>query len=91
MESRRKAEEGKEERQAVIREHRKLERERVRSGKTPYYLKEGEVRSKVLEKRFEGMGKRKVERVIERRRKKVAGREKKMMPERRGFGEGKGL
>lgn len=84
MESRRQAEDAKEREREVVREHRKGERERVKDGKKPFYLKEGEVRKRVLVKRFEGMGERTRERVVERRRKKKAGREKKMMPRRRG-------
>jgi len=84
MESRRQAEEAREREREVVREHRKGERERVKEGKRPWFLKEGEVRKRVLVRRFEGMGERRRERVVERRRKKVAGREKKMMPRRRG-------
>ncbi len=83
MESRRQAEEAREREREVVREHRKGERERVKEGKKPFYLKEGEVRKRVLVRRFEGMGERRRERVVERRRKKMAGREKKMMPRRR--------
>lgn len=88
MESRRKTDALKEERQKVVREHRKQERERVQEGKQPYYLKEAEVRNKMLERRFEGLGEKRLEKVIEKRRKKQAGREKKMLPERRMLGEG---
>jgi len=84
MESRRQAEDAKEKQREVVREHRKGEKERVREGKKPFYLKEGEIRKRVLVKRFEGMGEKKREKVVERRRKKKAGKEKKMMPKRRG-------
>jgi ribosomal RNA-processing protein 36 len=84
MESRRQAEEAREREREVVREHRRGERERVKEGKKPFFLKEGEVRKRVLVRRFEGMGERRRERVVERRRKKMAGREKKMMPRRRG-------
>ncbi|KAL8796020.1 MAG: hypothetical protein Q9195_001596 [Heterodermia aff. obscurata] len=53
MESRRKAEQLKEESQRVVREHRKEEKERVREGKRPFYLKKAEQKTRVLEKRFE--------------------------------------
>ena len=90
MESRRKAEELKEERQKVVREHRKEEKERVKEGKRPFYLKKAEQKTRVLEKRFEGMGPKKVDKVIAKRRKKQAGKEKKMLPQRRRGGEREG-
>lgn len=84
MESRKQAEEARERERVVVREHRKGETEKVKEGKRPFFLKEGEVRRRVLVGRFEGMGERRRERVVERRRKKMAGREKKLMPVRRG-------
>ena len=90
MESRRKAEVLKEEEQKVVREHRKEEKERVKEGKQPFYLKKGDLKTRVLEKRFEGMGEKKVNKVIERRRKKQAGKEKKMLPHRRFGGDREG-
>ena len=86
MESRRKADELKEERQRVLREYRKQEKERVKEGKRPYYLKEGELKTKVLEKRFEEMGIKRAQKVIEKRSKRNAGKEKKLLPERRRAG-----
>ena len=83
MESRRKAEEMKEEKQSIVREHRKAEKERVKEGKRPFYLKKAEQKTRVLQKRFEGMGAKKVDKVIEKRRKKQEGKQKKMLPRRR--------
>lgn len=83
MESKEKARASKEVEQEVLREHRKREKEAVGMGKKPFYLKKGEQKKLALVKRFEGMGEKKVERVIERRRKKKAGRERKNMPDRR--------
>ena len=88
MESRRQADEAKERQQKVIREHRKEEREKVREGKKPFFLKEGEIKKRALVARFEGMGEKKRERVVARRRKKMAGKERKGMPERRRRVEG---
>lgn len=90
MESRRKAEEMKEETQGVMREHRKQEKERIKEGKQPFYLKKGDLKTKVLEKRFEGMGEKKANNAIERRRKKQAGKEKKALPQRRMGGDQRG-
>jgi ribosomal RNA-processing protein 36 len=85
MESRERAEERKLKRQEVVREHRRKEREAVQGGKTPFFLKKAEIEKRTLVKRFEGLGEKKVARVVERRRKKLAGRERREMPvERRG-------
>ena len=88
MESRRQAADAREREQKVIREHRKEEKAKVKEGKKPFYLKEGEIKKRALVERFEGMGEKKRERVIEKRRKKRAGKEKKLMPDRRRSMEG---
>ncbi|KAK4166667.1 hypothetical protein QBC43DRAFT_313099 [Cladorrhinum sp. PSN259] len=80
MESKKKAQERKDKERKVIEEHRKHEKELVKQGKTPYYLKKQDVKKKVLEETFKGMKKGQVDKAIERRRKKVAGREKKNLP-----------
>ncbi|MCJ1381024.1 rRNA biogenesis protein rrp36 [Xylographa soralifera] len=85
MESREKARAAREVQQEVLREHRRREKEAVEKGKKPFYLKKGEQKKLALVKKFEGMGEKRVERVIERRRKKKAGKERKGMPDgRRG-------
>ena len=80
MQNRRRARDDKERRQAVVREHRRKEKEAVKEGKKPYYLKQGEIREKALVGKFEGMKGKERERAIERRRRKDAQREKKSMP-----------
>lgn len=88
MESRKKAQDRKDRERAVIEEHRKKEKELVKQGKTPFYLKKSEQKKRVLVDQFQGMKKRQVDKAIERRRKKVAGKEKKMLPmTRRGAEE----
>ena len=83
MESREKARKDKEIQQAVLREHRRKEKEAVRSGKQPFYLKRGEQKKLALVKKFEGLGEKKVEKIIEKRRKKKAGKERRNMPAER--------
>ena len=86
MESRRKTQEAKDREQEVLSKHRKKERELIREGKKPFYLKRGEQRKMALVERFEGMKGKEAEKVIERRRKKKAQRERRGMPEgRRGI------
>lgn len=77
MESRKKAAKKKEEADALIREHRKKEKELVAQGKTPFYLKKSEQKKQLLVNRYASMSKGQVDKAIERKRKKVAGKEKK--------------
>lgn len=90
MESRQKARAAKESQQEIIREHRKNEKEAIGKGKRPFYLKKAEQKTLALVKRFEGLGEKKAERVMERRRRKKAGRERKRMPDERRGGEARG-
>lgn len=88
MESRKKAQDRKDKERAVLEEHRMKEKELVKQGKTPFYLKKSEQKKRVMVAQFEGMKKGQVDKAIERRRKKVAGKEKKLMPwTRRGAEE----
>ncbi|KAK4148209.1 uncharacterized protein C8A04DRAFT_24008 [Dichotomopilus funicola] len=80
MESRQRAQARKDREQAVLEAHRKQEKELVKQGKTPFYLKRAEQKKRVLVEQFQGLKKGQVDKAIERRRKKVAGREKKMLP-----------
>ncbi|KOS19039.1 rRNA biogenesis protein RRP36 [Escovopsis weberi] len=77
MESKKKARLKREEEARVLDEHRRREKELVAQGKKPFYLKESERKKQLLVKRFEGMSKGQVDRAIERKRKKVASKEKK--------------
>lgn len=86
MESRRKAQERKDAEQEVVRRHRREEKAKVEGGKTPFYLKRGEIRREALVERYKGMKGKEVDRLVERRRRKKAGREKRNMPRvRRGM------
>ena len=80
MESKRKAREAKEAREEVLRKHRKEEKEAVRQGKKPFYLKKTEQKKRVLLERYQGLKGKKLDKVIERKRKKIASKEKKNMP-----------
>lgn len=84
MESRKKAQDAKDLRQGVVRAHRARERELVKQGKKPFYLKKAELQRRTLVERFEGLGEKQVDKVIERRRKKTAAKERKRIPEGRG-------
>lgn len=79
MESKKKARKRKEDEENLVKEHRMKEKELVAQGKTPFYLKKSEQKKKLLMDRYAGMSKGQVDRAIERKRKKVAGQEKKEM------------
>lgn len=87
-----KARENRKREEAVISEHKKKEKEAIRDGKksTPYYLKKSDLKKQVMQKKYEEMGSRDRAKALERRRKKIASKERKDMPmERRGW-EGMG-
>ncbi|KAL8824026.1 MAG: hypothetical protein Q9191_005358, partial [Dirinaria sp. TL-2023a] len=88
MESRKQADERKEAQQKVVREHRKEERQKVKEGKRPFFLKKGELKKKMLEEKWEGMGEKSRERAMAKRTKRKAQKEKRDMPERRARVEG---
>jgi ribosomal RNA-processing protein 36 len=85
MESQKKAREAKLKQQEIVHEHKKRERELIKEGKQPFYLKKSEQKKLALIDRFQNMKGKQREKAIERRRKKVASKERKNMPaERRG-------
>ncbi|KAM0248468.1 hypothetical protein ACHAP5_003414 [Fusarium lateritium] len=86
MESRKKSNLRRQEEENLLKEHRQKEKELVAQGKTPFYLKRSEQKKQLLVNRYEGMSKGQVDRAIERKRKKVAGKEKKELDflQRRG-------
>jgi len=80
MESQMKARARKEREHELLAGHRKKEKELVKQGKQPYYLKKSEQKQKLLIDQFSKMKKGQVDKAIERRRKKVEGKEKKHLP-----------
>jgi ribosomal RNA-processing protein 36 len=83
MESKKKAQMRKQKEQEILDKHRKAEKELVKQGKQPFYLKKAEQKKRVLLDQFGGLKGKKLDHVIERRRKKQEGREKKKMPFKR--------
>ena len=89
MESQQRAQEAKDREREVLRAHRTAERERVRAGKRPFYLKKAERRKLALVERFAELAPKQLDRAIGRRRKKKAGKERRGMPAaRRGGSDG---
>ncbi|KAK1760952.1 hypothetical protein QBC47DRAFT_368684 [Echria macrotheca] len=80
LESRLEAQARKDREREVLEEHRRQEKELVRQGKKPFYLKRSEQKKQLLLDRFQGMKKGQVDKAIERRRKKTASKEKKSLP-----------
>jgi ribosomal RNA-processing protein 36 len=89
MESRKKAQERKRKEAEILDRHRKEEKELVKQGKKPFYLKKTEQRKRLLVDRFSELKGKQLDRMLERRRKKVEGREKKKMPWSRRDAEGR--
>ncbi|KAK9463275.1 uncharacterized protein V1516DRAFT_616104, partial [Lipomyces oligophaga] len=67
----------------VIREHIQQEKEKIKSGKKPYFLKRSDKRNLVLTKQFSEMKKSDIDRAIERRRKRNVAKERKKLPMRK--------
>ncbi|KAI0119454.1 DUF947-domain-containing protein [Daldinia grandis] len=80
MEGKKKAQQAREAERKLLEEHRRREKELVKQGKNPFYLKRSEQKKQLLVDRFAGLKGKQVDRVIERRRKKLASKEKKDMP-----------
>ncbi|KAF3925599.1 hypothetical protein ABW21_db0205207 [Orbilia brochopaga] len=80
LESKREAKKKQLERDRILAEHKKKEREAIAEGKKPFYLKKSEQKKLVLTSQFANMGQKQRTRAIERKRKKIAGKEKKRMP-----------
>ncbi|KAL1952601.1 hypothetical protein VTO42DRAFT_4698 [Malbranchea cinnamomea] len=82
MLDRQRAFERKEAEREVLARHKRRERELLREGKKskPYFLKRSEVRKQVLKEKWEKMKGSERKKAIERRRKKLAARERKDMP-----------
>ncbi|KAH8888753.1 DUF947-domain-containing protein [Thozetella sp. PMI_491] len=88
MQSKKKDQERRDREQAVVDEHRRKEKELVKQGKMPFFLKKSEQKKRVLLDKFASMKKGQVDKAIERKRKKVAAKERKEMPmARRGLEE----
>jgi ribosomal RNA-processing protein 36 len=82
MESKKKAQMRKQKEQEILDTHRKAEKELVKQGKQPFYLKKAEQKKRMLLDQFGELKGKKLDHVIERRRKKQ-GRDKKKMPFKR--------
>ncbi len=80
MESRKKTQERKRKEAEILDRHRKEEKQLVKQGKKPFYLKKAEQQKRLLVDRYNELKGKQLDHVIERRRKKVEGKEKKKLP-----------
>ncbi|KAI8991596.1 hypothetical protein BDF20DRAFT_845435 [Mycotypha africana] len=76
-------EEEKKRKEALFRQRKKQEAELVKQGKKPYFLKRSEKRKLDLMDRYEKLGEKKVDRILEKRRKRNAAKDKKHLPFKR--------
>lgn len=76
-ESQRKAREQKLREQMLAEEHRQKEKELVKQGKKPFYLKRSEQKKRLLLDQYQSLGEKQREKLVERRRKKLASKERK--------------
>lgn len=83
MQNQAKAREAKEREKDIVRKHRQQEGEQIRQGKTPYFLKKGEIKQRALVDKFQSMKGKDREKLLERRRLKESQREKRRMPSNR--------
>ncbi|RDW70142.1 DUF947-domain-containing protein [Coleophoma crateriformis] len=80
MESKKKADLRKKKEHEILDKHRKEEKELVKQGKQPFYLKKSEQKNRLLVEQFGELKGKQLDHVIERRRKKQEGKEKKRLP-----------
>ncbi|CAI4210353.1 unnamed protein product [Parascedosporium putredinis] len=77
MEGKRDSQKRKDEERRVLDEHKRKEKELVKQGKQPFYLKKSEQKKQLLTQRFESMSKGQAEKTIVRRRKKIASKDRR--------------
>ncbi|KAI8357262.1 hypothetical protein BD560DRAFT_198386 [Blakeslea trispora] len=87
MVSAEKQDQEKKRKQALFRERKKQEAELVKQGKTPYFLKRSEKRKLDLMDRYEKLGAKSVDRILEKRRKKNTTKDRKHLPFKRRSAE----
>ncbi|KAI2621624.1 DUF947-domain-containing protein [Hypoxylon sp. NC1633] len=80
MESRKRAQKLRNKERELVEEHRRREKELVKQGKKPFYLKKSEQKKRLLVDQFSALKNKQADRVIERRRKKLAAKERRDMP-----------
>lgn len=80
MESQEQSRREKQRLEEVSRKHKREEQEKVAQGKNPFFLKKSEQKRLAIVDKFEGMKSKQRDKVLDRRRKKIAAKERKSMP-----------
>ncbi|KAI9091254.1 hypothetical protein DFS34DRAFT_584596 [Phlyctochytrium arcticum] len=80
LESQMLARQKKEKRQEIVRDWRKKEAELVQKGKKPWQLKQSDIKKLELIDRYQHMKKKDLDKLLEKRRKKNASKEKRFLP-----------
>ena len=82
IESKVRLAEAKQQENEILKRHKQKEREAIKSGQKekPYFLKRSELRKEALVQRFNSMGKKAREKVMDRKRKRMKGKDSKGMP-----------
>lgn len=80
MESQKQTQEAKDRSAVLVAERKKKERELIKQGKTPYFLKKSEQKKMVLMDRYSKLREKELGRVLARKRKHKAAKERKNMP-----------
>lgn len=80
MESKKKAQDRRKREQDVLNRHKKEEKELVKQGKKPFFLKKAEQNKRVLVDQYSELKGKQLDHVLERRRKKQDAKEKRKMP-----------
>lgn len=87
LDSKMRAAEAQQREKDILRRHKQKEKEAIKSGQKskPYFLKRSDIKREALAEKFDSMGKRARDKAMERKRKRVKGKESKGMPRvRRG-------
>jgi ribosomal RNA-processing protein 36 len=82
IESKVRLAEAKQQENEILKRHKQKEREAIKSGQKekPYFLKQSELRRQVLVQRFNSLSKKAREKAMDRKRKRMKGKESKDMP-----------
>lgn len=80
MESQEQSRKEKQRLEEVAKKHKGEETDKIAQGKNPFFLKKSEQKRLALVNKFEGMKSKQRDKALDRRRKKIAGKEKKSMP-----------
>jgi len=83
MESKKQAQESKHRAATLVAEHKKRERQLIKQGKAPYFLKRSDQKKLLLVDKYSRLGEKELDHVIERRRKSKGAKARKNLPRSR--------